>query len=139
LGAQAIFALARQPHFEVVGFLRRKPHVARAEQHGAERQFQALEDFFRALRHPLVLVAAFAFWLLRRMKGVPKSHVYRILRKGEVRVNGKRAKPEYRVQAGDDVRLPPVRSSAEVGPSQSWFRSGPQVPSPSVQSLMRGI
>jgi 23S rRNA pseudouridine955/2504/2580 synthase len=57
-------------------------------------------------------------WLLRRMKGVPKSHVYRILRKGEVRVNGRRAKPEYRVEAGDDVRLPPVRSSVEVGPTR---------------------
>jgi 23S rRNA pseudouridine955/2504/2580 synthase len=55
-------------------------------------------------------------WLLRRMKGVPKSHVYRILRRGEVRVNGKRAKPETRVSAGDDVRLPPVRSAAEIGP-----------------------
>jgi 23S rRNA pseudouridine955/2504/2580 synthase len=58
-------------------------------------------------------------WLLRRMKGVPKSHVYRILRRGEVRVNGKRAKPEYRVEAGDDVRLPPVRSSVEVGPARA--------------------
>jgi 23S rRNA pseudouridine955/2504/2580 synthase len=57
-------------------------------------------------------------WLLRRMKGVPKSHVYRILRKGEVRVNGKRAKPEYRVEAGDDVRLPPVRTAEQVGPSR---------------------
>lgn len=57
-------------------------------------------------------------WLLRRMKGVPKSHVYRILRKGEVRVNGKRAKPEYRVEAGDDVRIPPVRSAEQVGPAR---------------------
>jgi 23S rRNA pseudouridine955/2504/2580 synthase len=55
-------------------------------------------------------------WLLRRMKGVPKSHVYRILRRGEVRVNGKRAKPEYRVAAGDDVRLPPIRTGEQTGP-----------------------
>ncbi len=51
-------------------------------------------------------------FLLREMKGVPRSHVYRVLRKGEVRVNGKRAKPEYRLQEGDDVRVPPVRQSA---------------------------
>jgi 23S rRNA pseudouridine955/2504/2580 synthase len=55
-------------------------------------------------------------WLLRRLKGVPRSRVYRILRKGEVRLNGKRAGPQDRVAAGDDVRLPPVRSAAEQGP-----------------------
>jgi 23S rRNA pseudouridine955/2504/2580 synthase len=48
-------------------------------------------------------------FLLARLKGVPKSHVYRLLRKGEVRVNKGRAKPEYRLEAGDVVRLPPVR------------------------------
>lgn len=48
-------------------------------------------------------------FLLAQLKGVPKSLVYRILRKGEVRVNKKRAKPDYRLQAGDEVRIPPVR------------------------------
>ena len=48
-------------------------------------------------------------WLLRALKGIPRSRVYRLLRKGEVRVNGKRAKPEQRVATGDDIRLPPVR------------------------------
>ena len=48
-------------------------------------------------------------FLLARLKGVPKSHIYRLLRKGEVRVNKGRAKPEYRLEAGDVVRLPPVR------------------------------
>lgn len=48
-------------------------------------------------------------FLLARLKGVPKSLVYRILRKGEVRVNKKRAKPDYKLQAGDLVRIPPVR------------------------------
>ena len=48
-------------------------------------------------------------WLTRVLKGVPRSRLYRILRKGEVRVNGKRAKPEHRLAAGDDIRLPPVR------------------------------
>ena len=48
-------------------------------------------------------------FLLARLKGVPKSHVYRLLRKGEVRVNKGRAKPDYRLATGDQVRLPPVR------------------------------
>lgn len=48
-------------------------------------------------------------FLARYSKGLPKSHLYRILRKGEVRVNKKRIKPDYRVQAGDVVRVPPMR------------------------------
>ena len=48
-------------------------------------------------------------FLLRELKGVPKSHVYRVLRSGEVRVNSGRVKPDYRLQLGDRVRLPPVR------------------------------
>ena len=48
-------------------------------------------------------------YLVKLLKGVPKSHVYRILRSGEVRVNGGRAKPDYRVQGGDELRVPPVR------------------------------
>lgn len=48
-------------------------------------------------------------FLLRILKGVPKSHVYRILRSGEVRVNGKRADPTLRLQPGDRLRVPPVR------------------------------
>jgi 23S rRNA pseudouridine955/2504/2580 synthase len=55
-------------------------------------------------------------WLMRALKGVPRSRVYRLLRKGEVRVNGKRAKPEYRVAEGDDVRLPPVRAPEPDAP-----------------------
>lgn len=48
-------------------------------------------------------------WLLRQLKGVPKSHIYRILRSGEVRVNGKRVDATCRLQLGDEVRIPPVR------------------------------
>lgn len=48
-------------------------------------------------------------YLLGILKGVPRSHVYRLLRRGEVRVNKGRAKAEYRLQAGDIVRIPPVR------------------------------
>ena len=50
-------------------------------------------------------------FLLRHLKGVPKSHVYRVLRSGQVRVNSGRVKPEYRLQIGDKVRVPPVRIS----------------------------
>jgi 23S rRNA pseudouridine955/2504/2580 synthase len=50
-------------------------------------------------------------YLLRILKGVPKSHVYRVLRSGEVRVNSGRVKPEYRLKAGDKIRVPPIRIS----------------------------
>ncbi len=53
-------------------------------------------------------------FLLARLKGVPKSRIYRILRRGEVRVNRGRAKPEYRVRAGDEVRIPPLRTAESV-------------------------
>ena len=55
-------------------------------------------------------------FLLRHLKGVPKSHVYRVLRSGEVRVNSGRVKPEYRLQPGDRVRVPPIRMSQEQRP-----------------------
>ncbi|MBX9444373.1 23S rRNA pseudouridine(955/2504/2580) synthase RluC [Dickeya chrysanthemi] len=50
-------------------------------------------------------------FLRTQLKGVPKSMIYRILRKGEVRVNKKRVKPEYKLLDGDEVRIPPVRQS----------------------------
>jgi 23S rRNA pseudouridine955/2504/2580 synthase len=55
-------------------------------------------------------------YLMRRLKGVPKSHVYRILRSGEVRVNSGRIGPDYRLQAGDQVRVPPVRTARKAEP-----------------------
>lgn len=48
-------------------------------------------------------------FLLTKLKGVPKSMIYRIIRKGEVRVNKGRIKPEYKIAQGDQVRIPPVR------------------------------
>jgi len=48
-------------------------------------------------------------FLFRHLKGVPKSHVYRILRGGEVRVNKKRVDQTYRLQLGDQLRIPPIR------------------------------
>ena len=53
-------------------------------------------------------------FLLRQLQGVPKTHVYRIIRSGEVRVNKGRAAADTRVALGDLVRLPPVRISARV-------------------------
>jgi 23S rRNA pseudouridine955/2504/2580 synthase len=50
-------------------------------------------------------------YLMRQLKGVPKTHIYRIIRSGEVRVNKGRAGADTRIQAGDVVRLPPVRVS----------------------------
>lgn len=61
-------------------------------------------------------------YLMRRLKGVPKSHVYRILRSGEVRVNSGRIGPDYRLQAGDQVRIPPVRIAQK---SEPRMPSGP--------------
>jgi 23S rRNA pseudouridine955/2504/2580 synthase len=55
-------------------------------------------------------------FLTGRLKGVPKSLVYRLLRTGQVRVNGKRAKPDVRLAAGDRVRIPPVRVAERPGP-----------------------
>jgi 23S rRNA pseudouridine955/2504/2580 synthase len=50
-------------------------------------------------------------FLLRLAKGVPKSHVYRIVRSGEVRVNKARAAVDYRLRTGDEVRVPPLRTA----------------------------
>ena len=55
-------------------------------------------------------------FLMRHFKTVPRSRVYRLLRKGEVRVNRKRVDAEYRIQEGDEVRLPPVRIDTEADP-----------------------
>ncbi len=64
-------------------------------------------------------------FLLNKFKGMPRSHVYRLLRKGEVRVNKKRISAFYRLLAGDVVRLPPVYledKAKAVPPSQSTMR-----------------
>lgn len=55
-------------------------------------------------------------YLLSQLKGVPKSLIYRIIRKGEVRVNKGRIKPEYKLQAGDVVRIPPVSVPEKAQP-----------------------
>lgn len=50
-------------------------------------------------------------FLMARLKGVPKSKIYNIIRKGEVRVNKGRIKPEYKLCGGDELRIPPIRVS----------------------------
>ena len=50
-------------------------------------------------------------YLISRLSGVPHSHVYRLIRTGQVRVNGGRAKPKQRLREGDRVRIPPIRIS----------------------------
>jgi 23S rRNA pseudouridine955/2504/2580 synthase len=55
-------------------------------------------------------------FLLRELKGVPKSHVYRVVRSGEVRVNKGRAQADTRLMAGDEVRIPPVRVAERSAP-----------------------
>jgi len=57
-------------------------------------------------------------FLMRHFKTVPRSRVYRLLRKGEVRVNRKRVDAEYRLIAGDEVRLPPVRIDTRESPER---------------------
>lgn len=59
---------------------------------GSEREGQRLDNALAAL-----------------LKGVPKGHIYRLLRTGQVRVNGRRAKPDTRLAIGDSLRIPPVR------------------------------
>ena len=56
-------------------------------------------------------------FLLRVCKGVPKSHVYRILRSGEVRVNSKRVDQTYRLTEHDEVRIPPIRTAEPGAPA----------------------
>jgi 23S rRNA pseudouridine955/2504/2580 synthase len=61
-------------------------------------------------------------FLHRELPGVPRARVYRLLRRGEVRVNGGRVRAEYRLEAGDEVRIPPVRLREE-GPAPSADRA----------------
>src|ERR1700730_3109221 len=71
-------------------------------------------------------------FLMRHFKTVPRSRVYRLLRKGEVRVNRKRVDAEYRIRQGDEVRLPPVRIDA----AETHGGSTPRQPSSSLLELI---
>ena len=63
--------------------------------------------------------------LMRLLKGVPKSHVYRVIRSGEVRINGRRVDADTRVAAGDALRLPPVRTARREAPAPAPAREFP--------------
>jgi 23S rRNA pseudouridine955/2504/2580 synthase len=68
-------------------------------------------------------------FLSRILKGVPKSHIYRILRSGEVRINKGKVGPDARLALGDVVRVPPVRTAAPARPPVAGFqRAGPELP-----------
>jgi 23S rRNA pseudouridine955/2504/2580 synthase len=70
-------------------------------------------------------------FLLSRVKGVPRSRLYRVLRRGEVRVNKGRVKPSYRLQRGDWVRIPPLRVAQSV--------TGERLQGPVLRSLMDAV
>jgi 23S rRNA pseudouridine955/2504/2580 synthase len=70
-------------------------------------------------------------FLKTSLPGVPHSRLQRLVRKGEVRVNGKRARPELRLQADDDVRLPPVREREPDAPRR--------VPKPLVDTIQAAV
>ena len=59
-------------------------------------------------------------YLIKQLKGVPKSRIYRIIRKGEVRVNKGRKKADYKLNSEDVVRIPPIRTSSakDIKPSE---------------------
>ena len=67
-------------------------------------------------------------FLIRHLKGVPKTHVYRIIRSGEVRVNKGRVSADTRIETGDVVRLPPVRISEKVGEKAARPAPGREFP-----------
>ncbi len=67
-------------------------------------------------------------YLIRHLKGVPKTHVYRIIRSGEVRVNKGRASADSRIATGDVVRLPPVRISDKVADKAAHPAPGREFP-----------
>jgi len=70
-------------------------------------------------------------FVARQLRDVPRTHVFRLLRRGEVRVNKKRAKPDQRVLLGDVVRIPPVRRAEELPPP-----AAPRTASASLQQLV---
>ena len=67
-------------------------------------------------------------FLIRHLKGVPKTHVYRIIRSGEVRVNKGRVSADTRIETGDVVRLPPVRISEKVAEKAARPAPGREFP-----------
>ncbi len=91
----------------------RKKTGVRLETVPADRAGQRLDNF-----------------LLAHLPGLPRSAVYKIVRTGQVRVNGKRCKPFQKLQAGDEVRVPPVQVEA---------REAPRVPGTVIDTIEQGV
>ena len=64
-------------------------------------------------------------YLIKILKGVPKNHIHRIIRAGEVRLNKKRCKPDSRIQTGDLLRIPPVRTAEKQRSSENSAQAVP--------------
>lgn len=69
-------------------------------------------------------------FLMRQLKGVPKTHIYRIIRSGEVRVNKGRASADLRIAAGDRIRLPPLRTSERADAKAQQMAAATGSPAP---------
>ncbi len=65
-------------------------------------------------------------FLIAQLKGVPRTHIYRLLRRGEVRINKGRSRADYRIRSGDIVRIPPVRTSQNQARLQASTQDGAQ-------------
>ena len=78
-------------------------------------------------------------FLIRQLKGVPKTHVYRIIRSGEVRVNKGRAQADTRVEAGDVVRLPPMRTSERAEQKAGAIQAAQEVVRHGAMSTIGGF
>lgn len=74
-------------------------------------------------------------YLLRVIKGLPRAHLYKLLRSGQIRVNGSRAKPERRLTVGDEIRVPP----ALVQPPSGQTAAGPPIGERTKAQIERAI
>ncbi len=92
----------------------REPSGVRMVEIGDDRDGQRVDNCLAAL-----------------LKGVPKTHIYRLLRTGQVRVNGKRVKPAARLVAGDRLRVPPVRVAERAAPGTP--------PTPMLEEVQRAV
>ena len=74
-------------------------------------------------------------FLMRHLKGVPKTHIYRIIRSGEVRINKGRASADSRVEAGDQVRIGATKFQCKPWPFFTWCRMSAYKPTLSASGL----
>jgi len=60
-------------------------------------------------------------YLMNRLKNIPKTNIYKMIRKGEIRVNSKRIKPLYKLKSGDEIRLPPFINIDSSSDSNEYY------------------